>query len=256
MILFCLLLSIFGKSVFSSIIEDTVPQIEEINKVILDNKPIDPSLSSLSAFLNKKKNWKKFSEALNKDENKLWLSGLAKDFNDSVVRKMLFFKPGGFTYANTVAIYQGALNKLTKFTLDPDFDAFLPLWIKTLSLLKLLHEKKINKNISDIVDFESLPSVAKALTDLFIVFKVHLEKSSPLSYTKGFLDELKTAVGIKGSKPDDTPGGPTSVPPDVWSTQKKILVFGSIGVVIVFAILFALLVLRKPRPGPAVVSAG
>ena len=124
MILFCLLLSIFGKSVFSSIIEDTVPQIEEINKIILDNKPTDPSLSSLSAFLNKKKNWIKFSQALKKDENKVWLRGLANDFKDSVVQNMLFFYPGGFIYPKTVSLYEEALDELRKFTRDPGFELF------------------------------------------------------------------------------------------------------------------------------------
>ena len=60
------------------------------------------------------------------------------------------------------------------------------------------------------------------------------------------------AVEGKAPKSDDTPGGPPSAPSG-WSTKEKILIFGSIGVVIVLAVLIALLVLRKPQPGPAVV---
>ena len=117
-----------------------------------------------------------------------------------------------------------------------------------MGYLKFFHENESLEGLRDNIELGLLTTAAKALSGLFDAFKQQLEKGSPPVCDPKLFNELKDAVDGKAPKPDDTRGVPPSVPPVGWSTQKKILVFGGIGVVFVLAILIVLLVLRKPRP--------
>ena len=279
--IFFLLLSLFGKSVFSSIIEDARPHIEKINE-ILGDASTDPAFLTLSNFLSIPKNWSEFSGTFKNGLNRIWLYNLTERFQQSVLKHLYSYNdialPEDCDYPRPVADYRKALDELNKFNSNPYymFDNFFQLWINTLTNLNLLHKNSKDPEILKCVYFKDLPTVDQASKGLFDAFKSQIKRDFPRAQKYDFFKELMVAVdgkvsepkdtsvrpasesdvslnsllqsGGKGSKPEDTSGGPSSVPPDGWSTQKKILVFGGIGVVIVSAILIVLLVLRKPRP--------
>ena len=247
-----------------------VIQIETINKLILDDKPTS---TSLSIFLSDKKNWAKFSVALKDVKNKDWFVGLGKLFHDSVYPSLFSPISTPNSEDNPVSIknFKVKLQKFEILTGNPArFDNFLPLWIDILSDLIRLHDRKKeieaskllheederfkalrlshDEAFSNSINIDLLPTATVASKLLFDAFAKHINEGVHPFSDKQLLDDLKEAVKVKVTKSDDAPGGPPSVPPDEWSTQKKILVFGSIGVVIVSAILIVLLVLRKPRP--------
>ena len=245
MIFSFLLLSLFDKSVFSSTIGYARLQIEEIIKITGET----PTTSALSTFLGDDKNWGRFSKELEKGENNKWLKEFADAFDDLIIKKLLTLKAYPLIYPKPIGDLEKALHELGEFIQRPDkVDHFFPLWIEALKCLNLLHKNNNDEEILKYVIFDDLPNAAYASELLLNVFKKKIDEGIPLDCDQDFLKKLKDAIKVKVPKPDDTPGGPPSVPPDGWSTQKKILVFGGIGVVIVSAILIVLLVLRKPRP--------
>ena len=193
---------------FSSIVEDAVPQIEKINEII----SITPTTSALSTFLSDKENWTKFSEALKNVENKDWLLDLSSLFEDKVVKYLFPFKPKSKEYPPFIKGYLNTTEELANFKYSPfKVDEFFRIWIDTLGYLKKFPENASNEEVSNIVELSLLQTADVASDALFTAFKEKLEKS-PLKFDDtGFLNKLKIAAGVKISNPEDT-SGPASVP--------------------------------------------
>ena len=230
-ILLFLLLSLLGESVFSSIPENARSKIEEINTIL--DKPISLTLSN---FLSKPGNWTKFSEVFKEDDNLDWIHTLSNRFYTSVMKLLYSYQVPGVTenynYPSPVAAYRKSLEDLHGFYFDPrKIDDFFQLWINTLNHLNILHgihtkilcgEEK-DKKILKCVNFLSLPTAVKVSSGLLNALKNQLDDVGfPQDCDKKFFDKLKDAVDGKVPEPEDTSGGPASVPDKSLNSSSQI----------------------------------
>ena len=141
---------------FSSILKDAGPQIEEINELI-GVASTDPAFSALSTFLSDKDNWTKFSGIFKNDINMDWCKSLNEGFIDLVLKPFTCFQKDEnvFTpesnHPPLVDHYKKTGIDLSKFAKYPvNVDDFLPLWIRTLKTIKLLRESENDQGCFEI----------------------------------------------------------------------------------------------------------
>jgi hypothetical protein len=241
--------------------------IEEIQKII--GGDLSPSLSS---FLSEEENWNFLKVQLTQ------LTDLEFDSKSYKIIHEFFVKFDENVVSDSIMpimasekskLYISYIEISAKILFNPEA-SFFPKCIKMLETLRDMKDpQKIAKeNPAFKKAFEDAPTPIKFLTDLFEAFKEAVKaftiepESKPLfEKLQGAVDKPLAALNDPYAKPKNDPtnnpqndptinktNNNTSTPPNEWSNLEKVLVFGSITLVILAVIsVIVFFVLRKSK---------